>query len=261
MAYNILFFYITVALYFISGFLFIAFLIKRKNDLFSYYRQWFLIAAVSGAFFFVTRYREAGYLPLVTLFEITFFYGWMISIFYVIFVKREMARFVQVAILSLCYIFFVWDIFIDKTIYPLNPLLNSFWLGIHVPMAILGYSAFAVSFAISIYYVYAERRGKSLSRLASLNSGLITGGVTFLGICIITGAIWARSAWGKFWSWDPKETWALITLLIYGSAIATRKFFKLSSRWQAVISIFGFVAMLLTFFGVNLFFKSHHSYS
>lgn len=275
MSYNTVFFYVTLTLYFFSASLFTAYLIMRRNYLFSYFKQWLLIASISGAFFFLIRYRESGYLPLVTLFEITFFYAWITTIVYIIFVKKEMARFIQGVTLLIIYALLIWNIFMDKGIYPLNPLLNSFWLGIHVPTAILSYSAFTLSFAISLYYVYAEWRDRSLdpslkrngkvyplglNRLESFNAWFIRGGVVLLGLCIITGAIWAKSAWGAFWSWDPKETWALITFMIYGSVITMREVLKLSSRWQAYFSILGFIVVLLTFFGVNLFFSSHHAY-
>lgn len=260
MFYNIIFFYISLILYLVSAIFFTTYLILKKENGFLYFKHWLLVACISGAFFFLIRYREAGYLPLVTLFEITFFYAWMISIFYKIFVKFEMARFIQGVTLLIIYAILIWNIFLDKSIYPLNPLLDSFWLGIHVPTAILSYSAFALSFTISLYYIYTERKKRPLRRFASLNSGLIMGGTMLLAVCIITGAIWAKSAWGKFWSWDPKETWALITFIIYASAVAAKKVLKLNLRGQAYFSIFGFSAVLFTFFGVGLFLTSHHSY-
>lgn len=260
MAYSIVFFYVSLSLYFLSASLFTAYLIKKNPGFFSYFKQWLLIASISGGFFFLTRYREAGHLPLVTLFEITFFYAWMISVFYLIFVKKDMARFIQGLSLAIICAILVWGIFLDKGIYALNPLLNSFWLGIHVPSAILGYSAFALSFVVSLYYVFAEREKSSLNRLAGFNAGLIAGGLVFLGICIATGSIWAKSAWGRFWSWDPKETWALITFVIYGSSVLARKVFRLNPRRQALFSVAGFLVMLFTFFGINLVSSSHHAY-
>ncbi|MEE8360154.1 MAG: cytochrome c biogenesis protein CcsA, partial [Candidatus Omnitrophota bacterium] len=239
---------------------FIAYLIKRSNEAFGLFKRWLTVAAISGAFFFLTRYREAGHLALVTLFEITFFYAWVISIFYVVFIKRDISLFIQSVTLSFICAILIWNAFMDRTTHTLNPLLDSFWLGIHVPAAILGYGAFLLSFVVSMYYVYAERKERPLGRLASLNTGLIMGGVMLLTACIITGAIWAKSAWGRFWSWDPKETWALVTFVIYASGVAVREVFKLNPRCQAYFSILGFMAMLFTFFGVGLFLTSHHAY-
>ena len=260
MFYNIIFFYITTFFYLVSGYFFVIYLVKRKGEFSSYAKQWLLVGTISGTFFLLTRYREAGHLPLVTLFEITFFYAWMISIFCIIFVKRDVVRFIQGVALSIIYAILFWDLFLDKSIHPLNPLLKSFWLGIHVPAAILSYSAFALTFAISLYYICAERKGQSLSSLDALNLRLTIVGVMLLGVCIITGAVWAKSAWGRFWSWDPKETSALITFMIYGCVISIRKVLRLSPRWGASLSILGFMAVLFTFFGVGLFSASHHAY-
>ena len=255
-----MFFYICLLLYLLSAYFFAAYIIKRRRKFFSYFKQWLFVASLSGTFFLLIRYRETSYLPLVSLFEITFFYAWIMSIFYLIFVKKNMARFIQGLALFIIYAILIWDFFLDKSIGPLNPLLDSFWLGIHVPTAILSYSAFALSFTISLYYIYAERGGRPLSHLDALSQGLIMAGVILLGVCIVTGAIWAKSAWGRFWSWDPKETWALITFMIYGCVVLIRKVLNWSLRRQAFLSMFGFIAVLFTFFGVSLIFNSHHAY-
>jgi ABC-type transport system involved in cytochrome c biogenesis permease subunit len=233
---------------------------KEDHAQFVYFKQWLSVAAISGSFVLLARYKEAGHLPLVTLFEITFFYAWMINILYLLFIKKEMARPIQVTVLAIMYNILIWDIFLDKTIYPLNPLLKSYWLGIHVPVAILSYGAFALSFAISIYCIYAIKKGLPIKRIASFNSGLIIGGLFLLGICIVTGAVWAKSAWGRFWSWDPKETWALITFIIYAGAASTGKVLRLGPKWQAILSVSGFAVMLFTFLGVGFFLTSHHGY-
>lgn len=261
MFYSIIFFYITLGIYFLSAVLFALYLVNRSVETFATFKKWLALAAVSGIFSLLTRYSEAGHLALVTLFEITFFYAWVISLFYLVFVKKNMPPFIQATPLLITCAILVWNIFMDKAIYTLNPLLDSFWLGIHVPTAILGYSAFLLSFAVSLYYLYAQKKKMPLDRLAGFNSGLTIAGVTLLAVCIITGGIWAKSAWGRFWSWDPKETWALITLLIYASAVVARKVLKLNPKWQAALSIAGFMAMVFTFFGVGLFLNSHHAYN
>lgn len=208
----------------------------------------------------MARYKESSYLPFISLFEITFLYAWMMGLLYIILMRIGLAKFIQGIFLFIIYGILIWDFFLDKSIGALNPALKSFWLAIHVPSAILGYGAFALSFAVSLYYILVYKKNRPLSHLEIFNSRLIISGTILLGICIITGGIWAKSAWGKFWSWDPKEIWALITFMVYTAAIVIRKVFKVGSRWQAFISIAGFLAMLFTFFGINLFFASHHAY-
>ena len=260
MQFNIIFFNITSFFYLISAIFFIRFCFNKNDDYLIYHKHWMMVAVLSGTFFLLMRYREGGHLPLATLFEITFFYAWMTMLVYCFFVKSEIPRFVSAIILIIVGMFLAWQLTMDKTIYPLNPLLDSPWLVIHVPTAILGYSAFLISFAISIYYLIAERLNWPMGEIVDLNSKLILVGCVLLGICIATGSVWAKTAWGNYWSWDPKETWALITFLIYGGAAVARKAFKLNPKWQAVISIFGFIGMLITFFGVSIFMASHHAY-
>lgn len=261
MLYNEIFFYACVFFYFVATAFFIAYLFKREAALFGYSKQWFSVGFVAGVFFFFIRYRELGFLPLVTLFEITFFYAWLSSGVYILFVKETMGRLVPGLVIFIFDGIFLIDLFLDKTLHLLNPLLNSFWLGIHVPAVIVSYSAFGLSFAISVYYLIAQKKGKPVRQLDSLNRGLILTGVVLLGVGIVTGAIWAHSAWGRYWNWDPKETWALITFLIYGFCAVARPVFKFSPGWLAVLSIAGFLAMLFTFFGVSLLLASHHAYT
>lgn len=253
MLYNIKIFYLSLLFYFLS-----AYSLVRKS--FPYLKRWLLLASVCGGLYFVARYKESSNLALVSLFEITFFYAWLMGILYVILVKHELPKIIQGIFLFLIYAILLWGLFLDKSISLLNPALRSHWLLIHVPSAILSYGTFTFSFAISLYYIAARKKAVSLNYLAAFNFRLIIFGVILLGICIVTGAIWAKQAWGRFWSGDPKETWALFTFIIYAMIIPARKILKLSPLGQAVISIIGFTAMLATFFGVNLLFNSHHAY-
>jgi len=201
-----------------------------------------------------------SYLPLVSLFEITFFYGWLLAAAYLVFVKEGMGRFIQALMLFIFNGIFFIDLFLEKKILPLNPLLDSWWLGIHVPACMLSYSAFGLSFAISLYVIIAALKGKHYDALDRLNGSFILAGVLLLGIGIVTGSIWARTAWGTYWSWDPKETWALITFIIYAIAALVRKIVKSKPVMQAYVSVGGFLAMCFTFFGVSLLLASHHAY-
>lgn len=250
---DIFFFNLSLLFYFLSAYFFI-------RESFFRSKQWLLVASIFGGLFLVTRYKESSYLPIISLFEIIFFYAWIMGILYLILVKIELAKFIQGIFLFIIYSILIWTFFLDKSISTLNPVLRSPWLAIHVPSAILSYSAFTLSFAISLYYIFVRRKNRSVSGLDIFNFRLIISGVILLGICIITGAIWAKQAWQRFWSGDPKEIGALFTFIIYGGIILIRKFLKLTPLWQAIFSIVGFLVMLFTFFGVNLFLTSHHAY-
>jgi len=133
----------------------------------------------------------------------------------------------------------------------------------------VGYAAFAIAFGVSIMYLVRQRetteeasllsRFPSLRVLDELNHQLIMFGFLFLSAGIITGAVWANSAWGRYWGWDPKETWSLITWFIYATLLHAKLMRGWHGRRIALLSILGFFAVLFTYFGVNLL-PGLHSY-
>lgn len=163
---------------------------------------------------------------------------------------------------------------VQDEITPLIPALQSNWLTYHVLTCFLGYSAFATSFVTSIVYLVKTRKksGKSsdhtsadpmlpsLELMDEIMYKTIAIGFLLLTIGIITGSVWANYAWGSYWSWDPKETWSLITWFIYAVFLHAR----LTRGWRgkrvAIISILGFCCVLFTFLGVNYLLSGLHSY-
>lgn len=148
-----------------------------------------------------------------------------------------------------------------KTILPLIPALRSSWLVWHVIMAIIGEAFFAVGFIASICYLNAteNKRKAEIDRLAYITNTI---GFLFYTLGgIIFGAIWAHYAWGRFWGWDPKETWALITAVIYAIYLTLRLTNLIRSKIAAILSITGFLLALFAFFGVNYFLSGLHGYN
>lgn len=138
---------------------------------------------------------------------------------------------------------------------PLMPALQSPWLHIHVSSCFLAYAFFGLA-AISAFVSLFKDEGK---RFSMLNIRLIKLGVPLLSFGIISGAMWAYYAWGRYWGWDPKEVWALISWLFYLGILHT-KFLGLNEKTVAILSITGFVLILFTFLGVNLILSGLHSY-
>ena len=139
---------------------------------------------------------------------------------------------------------------ISSQIQPLIPALKSNWLISHVITCFFGYAAFALSFGVSIMYLLkrldAEQKNNlflklipSTTILDDLNYQMIVIGFLMLTLGIITGSVWAHSAWGTYWSWDPKETWSLITWLVYASVIHTRLVRGWKGKKIAILSIVG----------------------
>ncbi len=154
---------------------------------------------------------------------------------------------------------------VDSSIKPLMPALKSNWLLIHVLTCFIGYAAFALAFGAALLYLWQTRRGKAFplappADLDRLMYQAVALGFLFLSVGILTGAVWADSAWGRYWSWDPKETWSLITWFIYAGLLHARLVKGWQGRRIAWLAILGFAAVLFTYFGVSFLLPGLHSY-
>lgn len=149
---------------------------------------------------------------------------------------------------------------LPKEALPPIPALRSSWLVLHVSFAFIGEAFFAVAFSASVYYLAIkdqERRNRT-DRIIYTSIGI--GYPLFTAGALIFGAIWAQYAWGSYWSWDPKETWALITWIVYTGYLHARLIKKIKGKLLAILSIIGFAFTMFTFFGVNYLLKGLHSY-
>lgn len=213
-----------------------------------------------------------GHAPLSNLYESLTFFSLTIACLYIFIEIRYKNRTIStfssaLVFLTMAYASLSPDI--SSHIQPLIPALKSNWLIAHVLTCFLGYAGFAVAFAISILFLITKTGGPSgegmLSHIPNpdmldeLTHQMVIFGFFFLSIGIITGAVWANSAWGRYWGWDPKETWSLITWFIYAILLHAR----LMRGWRgsriAMISIVGFAAVIFTYFGVN-YLSGLHSY-
>jgi ABC-type transport system involved in cytochrome c biogenesis permease subunit len=147
-----------------------------------------------------------------------------------------------------------------KEIQPPIPALQSLWLVLHVTFAFIGESFFAVSFVAALASLFQkdEEKRKTADRIMYTAVGI--GFPIFTAGGLIFGAIWAQTAWGRYWGWDPKETWALITWLVYTAYLHSRFIKKLRGRIGAILNVIGFAATVFTFFGVNFLLSGLHSY-
>ncbi len=163
---------------------------------------------------------------------------------------------------------------VSDRIDPLIPALQSNWLHAHVITCFLSYSSFALSCAVSVMYLLKLRKKEkgqkeaglialfpSLDALDTLVYKTIVVGFPLLTIGIVTGAAWANYAWGSYWSWDPKETWSLITWFVYAIFLHARFAREWRGKRTAALSIIGFLAVIFTYFGVNYVLSGLHSYA
>jgi len=242
---------------------------------------WVSVVALAGttigiAMRWIESYRlgvEYGHAPFSNMYESLVFFAWTIGVIYLVVEYRYKNRILgalaaPLACLSLAYA----SLGENSDIVPLIPALKSNWLIAHVITCFLGYAAFAVAFAISIMYLVKskepnERQPSVMAYIPSsdlldeLNHQLIMFGFLFLTVGIITGAVWAKQAWTRYWSWDPKETWSLITWFIYAAVLHFRMMRGWRGKRIAILSIVGFAAVLFTYFGVNYWLAGLHSYA
>ena len=156
---------------------------------------------------------------------------------------------------------------LSKDIKPLMPALQSRWLTIHVGSAVIAYGSFAVACGLAIMYLLNRKNmDKADSKLPDaeaydyLSYRIIAFGFLMLTIVIVTGAIWAKYAWSRYWAWDPKETWSLITWLIYSVYLHLRFNRGWKGKSAALFAVIGFVCVIFTFVGVNILLPGLHSY-
>ncbi|MBI9098829.1 MAG: cytochrome c biogenesis protein CcsA, partial [Spirochaetaceae bacterium] len=145
-------------------------------------------------------------------------------------------------------------------IQPPIPALQSYWLVLHVTFAFIGEAFFTVAFIAAIYYLVVKDEEKKANADRIIYTATAIGYPIFTAGALIFGAIWAEAAWGAFWSWDPKETWALITWLTYTAYLHMRFIKKYKGRASAIIQIVAYGFTLFTFFGVNYLLSGLHSY-
>lgn len=145
---------------------------------------------------------------------------------------------------------------------PLMPALQSVWLSAHVLTAIIAYVAFAVAAVLGALYLIYEKNEDTdrLPLLDELNHKAIIMGIIFQTFLLVTGAVWAEEVWGAWWSWDPKETWGLITWLIYAIALHGYRSRQWKGRKSAIFSVLGILVVLFTLLGVTFLLPGMHSY-
>lgn len=217
------------------------------------------------------RWKESyaigfGHAPLSNFYESLIFFAWAVVTLYVIVEWRIKNRSLGVFVLPAAFLLMAFASLspgISDRIQPLVPALQSNWLTSHVVTCFMGYAAFTVSFAIGIMYFLRNiplfgfiPEGDILDELLYQHAVL---GFVFLTLGIMTGSVWAHYAWGSYWSWDPKETWSLITWLIYALMLHARYVRGWKGKRMAILAIIGFAAMLFTYLGVN-YLPGLHSY-
>ncbi|HVO37486.1 MAG TPA: cytochrome c biogenesis protein CcsA [Spirochaetia bacterium] len=179
-----------------------------------------------------------------------------------LFLKSAASRFILpgVTFVALALLSISSSPLVPREIQPPIPALQSLWLVLHVTLAFIGEAFFVVSVAAAVVFLAARREETRAAADRIAYSSVAAGYPIFTVGALIFGAVWAEVAWGTWWSWDPKETWSLVTWLVYTACLHTRLVKRLRGTISAVLAIVGFASTIFTFFGVNFLLSSLHGY-
>lgn len=218
-----------------------------------------------------------GHAPLSNMYESLVFFSWCIAALYVLLERKLKSKVIGAFAMPFAFLFIAYASLapgVSDRIDPLIPALQSNWLHAHVITCFLSYAAFALSCGMSAMYLIKRRKKEQgqaeagwialfppLDSLDELIYKTIAFGFPLLTLGIVTGAAWANYAWGSYWSWDPKETWSLITWFIYAIFLHARFARGWRGKGTAALSIIGFGAVVFTYFGVNYVLSGLHSYA
>ena len=259
-------FFASIACFFITAILQVAGAFFKKEKLLKAGWLLLIISTLVLSVYLIARGIAAGRVPMSNQFEFATFFAWGIAVM-TLFLHYKM-KIEGLAPFSVPGIFVMlsYAALLPKDITELMPALKSAWFVLHISSAVLSYSAFAIAAFLSVRYLLMLRRGASseeqtLKDLDYLTYRMIAFGFIFLTLVILTGCIWAEPAWSSFWSWDQKETWALITWIIYAIYLHLRINRRHRGKKMAIYAIVALICVIFTFAGVNQLMSGLHSYA
>lgn len=216
------------------------------------------------------RFVQSGNFPVSNLHETLSLAGWTIAGVFLLFQDRYRLKILGIYAAPLITFVMVVSALLPNVPSETHKIFNNLWLIVHVVAIFIGEASLALACGAGLLYLLQEnaikskQRGFFFKRLPSLelldNTGYacIVTGFTMLTFGLITGLIYAKSVWGRFWSWDPKEVWSGITWILYAVLLHQRLTVGWRGRRAAIMAIIGFAVILFTFLGVNFFLKGHH---
>ncbi|MBK6764933.1 MAG: cytochrome c biogenesis protein CcsA [bacterium] len=230
-----------------------------------------LIGMVAGLAFYSTgmimRWMIGGRAPWSNMYESLMAIGWTLVIFSLIYelVKRDRIFGLAGSLMGGVVLWLAHYANLDRGINPLVPALQSYWLIYHVITILASYGCLAIAMVIGHIVLIGAVKTKGqitapLARMASANLHIMQVGCVILIFGILLGAVWADSSWGRFWGWDPKETWALITWFVYIAFLHGRSAGWLNWKSLAFVSVAAFPVVVMTYYGVNFYLSGLHSY-
>jgi cytochrome c-type biogenesis protein CcsB len=262
----------SVAVYLLAAAAYLVFFLNQKPALRRTGRAIFLVAFLLHTVNIIARAVETGHPPITSHHETVSFFAWSLGCCYLSFrwryTMKNLGVFVSVLVLALMLV----ASFSSRSIVPLPPALQSWWLPVHASIALFADGFLALACIGGIMYLLQEREIKkkrfglfysrlpSLDALDKLNYHCLSVGFPLFTLGLITGSLWAKQAWGAYWHWDPKETWSLVTWFLYAAAVHQRFTVGWRGRRVAILSIVAFLSVLFTLWGVSFLLEGVHTY-
>jgi cytochrome c-type biogenesis protein CcsB len=265
-----IFIFIVIIFYLLSTVGYFAYLFLQK-DVFQQTGFYLFVAGFCCHTLIITfRFIQSGRFPVNNLHEVLSIAGWTVAGVFLVFQNRYRLKILGVYAAPL-----VSFVMVIATKFPnapgaVNNALNNLWLVIHVVTVFIGEASFALACGVGLLYLLQEhaikskhhgfffRRLPSLELLDTTGYACILTGFAMLTFGLITGFVYAKALWGRFWSWDPKEIWSGITWLLYAALLHQRLTVGWRGRRAAIMAIIGFAIILFTFLGVNFLLQGHH---
>ncbi len=219
----------------------------------------------------ITRWYISGHAPWSDAYESMIYVAWATMFFGLAFGRKSDLTIASTAfVTSMILMVAHWN-WMDPAIANLQPVLNSYWLMIHVAVIVASYGPFTLGmilgFVALFLMIFTNKENKekmlvNINELTIINEMALTVGLVMLTIGNFLGGMWANESWGRYWGWDPKETWALISIIIYAFVLHMRLIPGLRGKWLFnLMSVVAFSSIMMTYFGVNFYLAGLHSYA
>ena len=244
---------------------------KFMNVVFILFRSSIFILFIVHTLALIARWFISGHAPWGDAYESMIYVAWATMGIGLLFAKKSDLTLAATAFVSSMILMIAHWNWMDPSIANLVPVLDSYWLMIHVSVIVGSYGPFALGMILGIVslilMIFLTKKNKNivklkLKELTIINELALTVGLIMLTIGNFLGGMWANESWGRYWGWDPKETWALISILIYAFVLHMRLIPKLKGNWMFnLMSIIAFASIMMTYFGVNFYLVGLHSYA
>ena len=245
---------------------------KFKIDTYTRITFWLLLVFfIAHTVGLGNRWYISGHAPWSDGYESMIYIAWATVLAGFIFSKRSSMTMASTGVLSGLILFVAHLNWMDPQVTNIVPVLNSYWLSIHVSMITASYGFLGLGallgFIVILLFVMKTKNnekhiGLSIKELNAINEMSLMVGLVLLTLGNFLGGVWANESWGRYWGWDPKETWALVTILVYAVVVHIRFIKEIYSEFNfAVISLMSFTTVMMTYFGVNYYLAGLHSYA